>query len=96
MSVSDLREEVLSLYHTWRGCCGVLLFLYSVILTKVNENVVIERIKIEADNVLPGIYTMHFEEIFLSLHSSFPFSSETQMSSYYISLAVFLYFLMYF
>lgn len=37
MSVSDLREEVLSLYHTWRGCCGVLLFLYSVILTKVKK-----------------------------------------------------------
>lgn len=36
-SVSDLREEVLSLYHTWRGCCGVLLFLYSVILTKVRD-----------------------------------------------------------
>lgn len=35
MSVSELREEVLSLYHTWGGCCGVLLFLYSVILTKV-------------------------------------------------------------
>lgn len=35
MSVSDLKEEVLSLYHAWRGCCGVLLFLYSVILTKV-------------------------------------------------------------
>uniref|UniRef100_A0A3P8U3L2 Ubiquitin carboxyl-terminal hydrolase MINDY n=1 Tax=Amphiprion percula TaxID=161767 RepID=A0A3P8U3L2_AMPPE len=39
MSVSDLREEVLSLYHTWRGCCGVLLFLYSVILTKGIENI---------------------------------------------------------
>ena len=38
MSVSGLKEEVLSLYHTWRGCCGVLLFLYSVILTKVKEN----------------------------------------------------------
>uniref|UniRef100_A0A8C5EKW6 Ubiquitin carboxyl-terminal hydrolase MINDY n=1 Tax=Gouania willdenowi TaxID=441366 RepID=A0A8C5EKW6_GOUWI len=38
-SVSDLREEVLSLYHTWRGCCGVLLFLYSVILTKGIENI---------------------------------------------------------
>lgn len=37
MSVSGLREEVLSLYHTWRGCCGVLLFLYSVILAKVVE-----------------------------------------------------------
>uniref|UniRef100_A0A8D3BC59 Ubiquitin carboxyl-terminal hydrolase MINDY n=1 Tax=Scophthalmus maximus TaxID=52904 RepID=A0A8D3BC59_SCOMX len=39
MSVTDLREEVLSLYHTWRGCCGVLLFLYSVILTKGIENI---------------------------------------------------------
>uniref|UniRef100_A0AAQ4NNL8 Ubiquitin carboxyl-terminal hydrolase MINDY n=1 Tax=Gasterosteus aculeatus aculeatus TaxID=481459 RepID=A0AAQ4NNL8_GASAC len=39
MSVSSLREEVLSLYHTWRGCCGVLLFLYSVILTKGIENI---------------------------------------------------------
>ncbi|XP_068616499.1 ubiquitin carboxyl-terminal hydrolase MINDY-3 [Brachionichthys hirsutus] len=38
-SVSGLREEVLSLYHTWRGCCGVLLFLYSVILTKGVENI---------------------------------------------------------
>ncbi|XP_068179470.1 ubiquitin carboxyl-terminal hydrolase MINDY-3 [Antennarius striatus] len=38
-SVSGLREEVLSLYHTWRGCCGVLLFLYSVILTKGIENI---------------------------------------------------------
>lgn len=37
MSVSDLKEEVLSLYHAWRGCCGVLLFLYSVILTKVKQ-----------------------------------------------------------
>ena len=37
MSVSGLREEVLSLCHTWRGCCGVLLFLYSVILTKVKR-----------------------------------------------------------
>ncbi|XP_035527962.1 ubiquitin carboxyl-terminal hydrolase MINDY-3 isoform X2 [Morone saxatilis] len=39
MSVSGLREEVLSLYHTWRGCCGVLLLLYSVILTKGIENI---------------------------------------------------------
>uniref|UniRef100_A0A668ARV1 Ubiquitin carboxyl-terminal hydrolase MINDY n=1 Tax=Myripristis murdjan TaxID=586833 RepID=A0A668ARV1_9TELE len=39
LSVSDLREEVLSLYHTWGGCCGVLLFLYSVILTKGIENI---------------------------------------------------------
>ncbi|CAG11956.1 unnamed protein product [Tetraodon nigroviridis] len=39
MSASDLKEEVLSLYHAWRGCCGVLLFLYSVILTKGIENI---------------------------------------------------------
>ncbi|XP_013880371.1 ubiquitin carboxyl-terminal hydrolase MINDY-3 [Austrofundulus limnaeus] len=39
LSVADLREEVLSLYHSWRGCCGVLLFLYSVILTKGTENI---------------------------------------------------------
>ncbi|XP_054904145.1 ubiquitin carboxyl-terminal hydrolase MINDY-3 isoform X3 [Poeciliopsis prolifica] len=39
LSVSDLREEVLSLYQSWRGCCGVLLFLYSVILTKGIENI---------------------------------------------------------
>nr|XP_057941152.1 ubiquitin carboxyl-terminal hydrolase MINDY-3 [Doryrhamphus excisus]XP_057941153.1 ubiquitin carboxyl-terminal hydrolase MINDY-3 [Doryrhamphus excisus] len=39
MSVSDLKEEVLSLYHTWKGCCGVLLFLYSVILTKGIDNI---------------------------------------------------------
>uniref|UniRef100_A0A673BKG5 Ubiquitin carboxyl-terminal hydrolase MINDY n=1 Tax=Sphaeramia orbicularis TaxID=375764 RepID=A0A673BKG5_9TELE len=32
-------KEVLSFYHTWRGCCGVLLFLYSVILTKGIENI---------------------------------------------------------
>ncbi len=37
MSVSGLKEEVLSLCHSWRGCCGVLLFLYSVILTKVRQ-----------------------------------------------------------
>ncbi|CAL1611234.1 unnamed protein product [Knipowitschia caucasica] len=39
MSVADVREEVLSLYHTWRGCCGVLLFLYSMIFTKGIENI---------------------------------------------------------
>ncbi|XP_054638034.1 ubiquitin carboxyl-terminal hydrolase MINDY-3 [Dunckerocampus dactyliophorus] len=39
MSVSDLKEEVLSLYQTWKGCCGVLLFLYSVILTKGIDNI---------------------------------------------------------
>ncbi|KAK6292762.1 hypothetical protein J4Q44_G00373470 [Coregonus suidteri] len=33
-SLSELREEVVSLYETWKGLCGVLLFLYSVILTK--------------------------------------------------------------
>uniref|UniRef100_A0A7N6C1Y0 Ubiquitin carboxyl-terminal hydrolase MINDY n=1 Tax=Anabas testudineus TaxID=64144 RepID=A0A7N6C1Y0_ANATE len=35
----QLKIVVLSLYHTWRGCCGVLLFLYSVILTKGIENI---------------------------------------------------------
>ncbi|XP_051922063.1 ubiquitin carboxyl-terminal hydrolase MINDY-3 isoform X2 [Hippocampus zosterae] len=35
----NLQAEVLSLFHTWRGCCGVLLFLYSVILTKGIENI---------------------------------------------------------
>ncbi|CAB1427722.1 unnamed protein product [Pleuronectes platessa] len=39
MSVSELRDEVLSLHQTWGGCCGVLLFLYSVILTKGIENI---------------------------------------------------------
>ncbi|XP_067094931.1 ubiquitin carboxyl-terminal hydrolase MINDY-3 [Osmerus mordax] len=38
-SVAELREEILSLSHTWRGRCGVLLFLYSVILTKGIENI---------------------------------------------------------
>uniref|UniRef100_A0A8C5C9V2 Ubiquitin carboxyl-terminal hydrolase MINDY n=1 Tax=Gadus morhua TaxID=8049 RepID=A0A8C5C9V2_GADMO len=38
-SLSELREEMLSLYLTWRGGCGVLLFLYSVILTKGIENI---------------------------------------------------------
>ncbi|XP_077431756.1 ubiquitin carboxyl-terminal hydrolase MINDY-3 [Vanacampus margaritifer] len=38
-SVSELQAEVLSLFQTWRGCCGVLLFLYSVILTKGIENI---------------------------------------------------------
>lgn len=37
MSAASLREEVLSLFNAWRGCCGVLLFLYSVIFTKVRE-----------------------------------------------------------
>lgn len=34
-TVAELREAVLSLYDTWRNKFGVLLFLYSVILTKV-------------------------------------------------------------
>ncbi|XP_012994738.2 ubiquitin carboxyl-terminal hydrolase MINDY-3 [Esox lucius] len=38
-SLSELREEVVSLYETWTGRCGVLLFLYSVILTKGIENI---------------------------------------------------------
>uniref|UniRef100_A0A674DLW0 Ubiquitin carboxyl-terminal hydrolase MINDY n=1 Tax=Salmo trutta TaxID=8032 RepID=A0A674DLW0_SALTR len=38
-SLSELREEVVSLYETWKGRCGVLLFLYSVILTKRIENI---------------------------------------------------------
>ncbi|CAB1334245.1 unnamed protein product, partial [Coregonus sp. 'balchen'] len=38
-SLSELREEVVSLYETWKGRCGVLLFLYSVILTKGIENI---------------------------------------------------------
>lgn len=37
MSAASLREEVLSLFNAWRGCCGVLLFLYSVIFTKVRD-----------------------------------------------------------
>ncbi|XP_035607210.1 ubiquitin carboxyl-terminal hydrolase MINDY-3 [Oncorhynchus keta] len=38
-SLSELREEVVSLYESWKGRCGVLLFLYSVILTKRIENI---------------------------------------------------------
>uniref|UniRef100_A0A673XP95 Ubiquitin carboxyl-terminal hydrolase MINDY n=1 Tax=Salmo trutta TaxID=8032 RepID=A0A673XP95_SALTR len=38
-SLSELREEVVSLYETWKGRCGVLLFLYSVILTKGIVNI---------------------------------------------------------
>lgn len=38
-NVSELREAVLSLYDTWRNKFGVLLFLYSVILTKGIENI---------------------------------------------------------
>lgn len=37
-SLCQLREEVLSLHHTWTRGCGVLLFLYSVILTKGIQN----------------------------------------------------------
>uniref|UniRef100_A0A8C8CU14 Ubiquitin carboxyl-terminal hydrolase MINDY n=1 Tax=Oncorhynchus tshawytscha TaxID=74940 RepID=A0A8C8CU14_ONCTS len=38
-SLSELREEVVSLYETWKGRCGVLFFLYSVILTKGIVNI---------------------------------------------------------
>ncbi|XP_030639655.1 ubiquitin carboxyl-terminal hydrolase MINDY-3 [Chanos chanos] len=38
-SVAELKEAVLSLYDTWRNKFGVLLFLYSVILTKGIENI---------------------------------------------------------
>uniref|UniRef100_A0AAY3ZY92 Ubiquitin carboxyl-terminal hydrolase MINDY n=1 Tax=Denticeps clupeoides TaxID=299321 RepID=A0AAY3ZY92_9TELE len=38
-SVCELREVVLSLYDSWRNKFGVLLFLYSVILTKGIENI---------------------------------------------------------
>ncbi|KAL2084160.1 hypothetical protein ACEWY4_019678 [Coilia grayii] len=38
-SVCELREAVLSLYDSWRNKFGVLLFLYSVILTKGIENI---------------------------------------------------------
>lgn len=34
-TVAELKELMLSLYDTWRNKFGVLLFLYSVILTKV-------------------------------------------------------------
>uniref|UniRef100_A0A8C2I848 Ubiquitin carboxyl-terminal hydrolase MINDY n=1 Tax=Cyprinus carpio TaxID=7962 RepID=A0A8C2I848_CYPCA len=36
---TKLREAVLSLYDTWKNKFGVLLFLYSVILTKGIENI---------------------------------------------------------
>uniref|UniRef100_A0A8B9KCZ8 Ubiquitin carboxyl-terminal hydrolase MINDY n=1 Tax=Astyanax mexicanus TaxID=7994 RepID=A0A8B9KCZ8_ASTMX len=36
---SSLKEAILSLYDTWRNKFGVLLFLYSVILTKGIENI---------------------------------------------------------
>uniref|UniRef100_A0AAY5EWR8 Ubiquitin carboxyl-terminal hydrolase MINDY n=1 Tax=Electrophorus electricus TaxID=8005 RepID=A0AAY5EWR8_ELEEL len=38
-TVAELKESVLSLYDTWRNKFGVLLFLYSVILTKGIENI---------------------------------------------------------
>uniref|UniRef100_A0A672SJ02 Ubiquitin carboxyl-terminal hydrolase MINDY n=1 Tax=Sinocyclocheilus grahami TaxID=75366 RepID=A0A672SJ02_SINGR len=38
-TVGELREAVLSLYDTWKNKFGVLLFLYSVILTKGIENI---------------------------------------------------------
>lgn len=37
-TVAELKEIMLSLYDTWRNKFGVLLFLYSVILTKVGLN----------------------------------------------------------
>ncbi|TSK20219.1 Ubiquitin carboxyl-terminal hydrolase MINDY-3 [Bagarius yarrelli] len=38
-TVAELKETLLSLYDTWRNKFGVLLFLYSVILTKGIENI---------------------------------------------------------
>ncbi|XP_076869246.1 ubiquitin carboxyl-terminal hydrolase MINDY-3 isoform X2 [Brachyhypopomus gauderio] len=38
-NVAELKEAMLSLYDTWRNKFGVLLFLYSVILTKGIENI---------------------------------------------------------
>ncbi|MCI4391329.1 hypothetical protein PGIGA_G00132870 [Pangasianodon gigas] len=38
-TVAELKEIILSLYDTWRNKFGVLLFLYSVILTKGIENI---------------------------------------------------------
>ncbi|XP_027030358.1 ubiquitin carboxyl-terminal hydrolase MINDY-3 [Tachysurus fulvidraco] len=38
-TVAELKELILSLYDTWRNKFGVLLFLYSVILTKGIENI---------------------------------------------------------
>ncbi|XP_017309233.1 ubiquitin carboxyl-terminal hydrolase MINDY-3 isoform X1 [Ictalurus punctatus] len=38
-TVAELKEIMLSLYDTWRNKFGVLLFLYSVILTKGIENI---------------------------------------------------------
>lgn len=38
-TVAELKEAFLSLYDTWRNKFGVLLFLYSVILTKGIENI---------------------------------------------------------
>ncbi|MBN3305658.1 MINY3 hydrolase, partial [Amia calva] len=38
-SAAELKEAVLELFDTWRNKFGVLLFLYSVILTKGIENI---------------------------------------------------------
>ncbi|CAH2282395.1 ubiquitin carboxyl-terminal hydrolase MINDY-3 [Pelobates cultripes] len=38
-SADELKEAIWHEYSTWRNKCGVLLFLYSVILTKGIENV---------------------------------------------------------
>ncbi|KAG7469999.1 hypothetical protein MATL_G00134930 [Megalops atlanticus] len=38
-TAGELKEAVLALYDTWRNQFGVLLFLYSVILTKGIENI---------------------------------------------------------
>ncbi|KAM9436278.1 ubiquitin carboxyl-terminal hydrolase MINDY-3 isoform 2-T2 [Clarias gariepinus] len=38
-TIAELKETILSLYDTWRNKFGVLLFLYSVILTKGIENI---------------------------------------------------------
>ncbi|MCJ8745570.1 hypothetical protein PDJAM_G00131630 [Pangasius djambal] len=38
-TVAELKEIILSLYDTWRNKFGVLLFLYSVILTQGIENI---------------------------------------------------------
>ncbi|XP_051791880.1 ubiquitin carboxyl-terminal hydrolase MINDY-3 isoform X3 [Erpetoichthys calabaricus] len=38
-TIGELKKVVQDLYETWRNKCGVLLFLYSVILTKGIENI---------------------------------------------------------
>uniref|UniRef100_A0AAR2JNU8 Ubiquitin carboxyl-terminal hydrolase MINDY n=1 Tax=Pygocentrus nattereri TaxID=42514 RepID=A0AAR2JNU8_PYGNA len=38
-TVAELKEAILSLHDTWRNKFGVLLFLYSVILTKVRPEI---------------------------------------------------------